>query len=221
MSDPIQIICNLTGCTEDEANEAYDRTEDIVEAVDLLLEAPKSTTVNFKKRPREVTPEEQIIAPIRKMLKEIDEKRATSSYQRGYEGSVEMLDHREETAPQSSCVPEYQPPARRSEVQTRETAYPSRSGCFCDSQSSGRTSPYSDQECSQWIPLQDTELSHMDEQTVVEVPSYVQFQNRPTGAGSADQSHIRPQENFQNYPSGSSQGFQPRQPPPIHSRIQN
>lgn len=221
MSDPIQIICSLTGCTEEQAKEAYDKTEDTVEAIDLLLGAPKSTTVQFKKRPREVTPEEQIIAPIRKMLKEIDEKRATSSYQRGYEGSVEMLDLHEETAPQSSCVPEYQMPAPESAVQRQETAYPSRSGCFCDSRSSGRTSPYSDQECSRWIPLQDTVSSHMDEQTVVEVPSYGQFQNPPTGAGFGDQSHSHPQASFQNYHGESSQGFPQHQTPPIHSRTQN
>jgi len=221
MSDPIQIICSLTGCTEEQAREAYNKTEDTVEAIDLLLEAPKSTTVQFKKRPREVTPEEQIIAPIRKMLKEIDEKRATSSRQHGYEGSVEMLDRREETAPQSSCVPEYQPSAHQSEAQKRGIVYPSRSGCFCDSRSSGRTSPYSDQECFQSIPLQDTASSHMDEQTVVEVPSYGQFQNPPAGAGSEDQSHSHPQASFQNYHGASSQGFPQHQMPPTHSRTQN
>ena len=221
MSDPIQIICSLTGCTEEQAREAYDKTEDTVEAIDLLLEAPKSKTANLKKRPREVTPEEQIIAPIRKLLKEIDEKRSTSSYQPGYEGSVEMLDHREEKALQSSYVPEYQPPAQESEVRRRETAYPSRSGCFCDSQSSGRTSPYSDQECSQWIPLQGTVSSNMDEQITVEVPSYVPFQNPPIAAGSEDQLHSRPPVNFQSYPSGSYQGFQQHQIPPNHFHNQN
>jgi hypothetical protein len=210
MRDPIQIICSLTGCTEEQANEAYDKTQDTVEAIDLLLEAPKSTTANLKKRPRETTPEEQIIAPIRKLMKEIDEKRSTSSYQHGYEGSVEMLDPPEETAPQSSCVREYQPLSLQLEVQKQETAYPSRSGCFCDSQSSGRTSPYSDQECSRWIPLQGMESLHTDEQITVEVPSYVPFQNPPIGAGSGDQSHIRPPVNFQNYPGEQVQGFQPR-----------
>lgn len=221
MSDPIQIICTLTGCTEEEAKQAYDRTQDTVEAVDLLLETPKSTTAHFKKRPREVTPEEEIIAPIRKMLKEIDEKRATSSYQHGYEGSVERLDHHEETAQQSSYVPEYQLSSHQSEVQKRETVYPSRSGCFCDSQSSGRTSPYSDQECSQWIPLQDRGLSHMDEQIVVEVPSYGQFQNPPTGAGFGDQSRIPLQASFQNYHGVPVRDSPQHRTPPTRSHTQN
>ena len=187
MRDPIQIICNLTGCTEEEAEEAYHTTQDVVDAVDLLLDATKSTTANLKKRQRETTPEEQIMNPIRKMLKQMDEKRTTSLYRHGYEGSVEMLDHHEETAPQSSCGPEYQPPSQELRVQIPEIAYPSQSECFCDSQSNAQTLPCSDQGCSQWNPHQDTASLHMDEQTVVEVPSYVPFQNPPTGAGSGGQ----------------------------------
>lgn len=188
MSDPIQIICTLTGCTQEEAEEAYDKTQDTVEAVDLLLEVPKSTaTSNLKKRPREVTQEEQIIAPIRKMLKEMDEKRSTSSYQRGYAGSVEMLDPPEETAPQNSCAPECQPFAHQSEAQKQETACPSQFECSYDLQLNDQTLPCSDRECSQSIPLPEKESLGMDEQIIVEVPSYEPFQRLPITADFVNQ----------------------------------
>ena len=66
MADPIQTICSLTGCTEDEASKAYDATQDTVEAVDLILkkvETKAQKVIASKKRPREITPEEEIIGP--------------------------------------------------------------------------------------------------------------------------------------------------------------
>ena len=180
MSDPIQIICTLTGCTQTEAEQAYDRTQDTVEAIDLLLAVPKSTaTSNLKKRPREVTPEEHIIAPIRKMLKEMDDKRSTSMYQREYEGSVEMLDLPEETVPQSNCAPECQPFSHQSGAQRQETVCLSQSECSCDLQSNDQTLPCSGQGCFQSIHLPEKESSNMDEQIIVEVPSYEPFQRLP------------------------------------------
>lgn len=220
MSDPIQTICSLTGCTEQEANEAYDRTQDVIEAVDLLLAKPKTTPVNLK-RPREITPEEEFMGPVRKLMKRIDDNISTSLNQHGHEGSVEMLDRREEKVPQSNCVPEYQPFSRQLEVQTLETAYPLRSGCFCDSQSSVQTSLYSDRECSQWIHPQGTVLSQTDEQTIVEVPLYEMSHCPPIEVDSEDQSHILLPESSRNYPEGLNQDSQQHHLPPSYSHNQN
>ena len=60
MADPIETVCLLTGCTEAEAEKALAETEDLVEAVDRLLEKKPSPAEKFlseKKRPRKVTPE--------------------------------------------------------------------------------------------------------------------------------------------------------------------
>jgi hypothetical protein len=159
MADPIALICSLTGCTEDEANEAYNRTEDVVEAVDSLLskvESPADKYIQTKKRKREVTPEEEIIGPYRKILKEFDERMSTSLNQHGHEGSVEMLDHHEETVQQNSCSQKCQLPSLQEEVQTQETAYPLPSECSCDLQSNGQTLPCSDRQCPQ--SCQDQEM---------------------------------------------------------------
>lgn len=168
MSDQIQTICSLTGCSEQEANEALDRTQDVIEAVDLLLAKPKTTVV--QKRPRQITPEEEVMAPIRKIMKRFDEDRATSSGQHGYEGSVEKLDHPAEMVLQNNCDQECQLLAQESMVQIQETACQSQFECSCGSQLNGQTLPCSGQGCSQLNRHQDMELSNMDEQIIVEVP---------------------------------------------------
>lgn len=159
MADQIQIICTLTGCTEEEAKQAYDRTEDIIEAVDSLLskiETKADKYIQAKKRKREVTPEEEIIGPYRKILKEFDERMSTSLNQHGHEGSVEMLDLPEETVPQSNYVQVCPPSSPQLEVQKQEIVYQLPSECSCGLQLNGQTLPCSDHQCLQ--SCQDQEM---------------------------------------------------------------
>lgn len=197
MSDQIQTICSLTGCSEKEANEALDRTQDVIEAVDLLLAKAKTTVI--QKRPRQVTPEEQVIGPIRKIMKRLDEDRATSSGQHGYEGSVEKLPHHEEMAQQNNCVQECQLDVQQSMVQTQEIACQSQSECSFCSQLNGRTLPCFGQGCSQLNLPPNKEWLNMDEQIIVEVPLHEMSLDPPKEVDSVDQSHIH-QENYQNFP---------------------
>lgn len=151
MSDPIQIICSITGCNEEEANYAFDRTQDVTEAIDMLLKnntSPAEKYINARKKRRITTPEEEIIGPYRQILKEIDEKMSTSLHQRGYEGSVEKITHREETVQQSNCFQLCPPPSPEEEVQKPETVCQLPSECSCGLQSNDQKLPCSDQECS-------------------------------------------------------------------------
>ena len=195
MSDQIQTICSLTGCSENEANEALDRTQDVVEAVDLLLAKAKTTVM--QKRSRGITREEEIIAPIRKIMKRFDEDRATSSGQHGYEGSVEKLLHHEEMVLQNNCDQECQLPVQESMVQIQEIVCQSQSECSFCSQSNGQTLPCFDQGCSQLNRLQDMELLNMDEQIIVEVPLHEMSLDPPKEVDSVDQYHNH-QESSQN-----------------------
>lgn len=130
MSDPIETIMNLSGCTKEQAEKAYEEHKDVVEAVDSLLENPvhpEDKYVHVVKH--DVTPEEKIIAPYRKILKELDEKMSTSLNQHGHAGSVEKLHPHEEMVLQNNYSQECQLPALELEVQTQETAYPLPSEC--------------------------------------------------------------------------------------------
>jgi hypothetical protein len=185
MSDPIQTICSLTGCSEAEANQAYDRSEDVVDAVDLLL--AKVKTIALPKRLREITQEEEIIAPIRKIMKRFDESMSTDSSRHGYDGLVEKLDLPEEKARRNNCDQECQPFSHQIKVQKQETVCQSLSECFSDLQLTGQTLPCSGQECFQANLLQGTESSNKDEKTIDGVPLHEQFQDLPTTTDSANQ----------------------------------
>jgi hypothetical protein len=147
MSDPIETIMNLSGCTKEQAEKAYDELKDIVEAVDSLMEKPchpEDKYITVVKH--DVTPEEKIIAPYRKILKELDEKMSTSLNQRGHEGSVEKLHHHEEMVLQNNYSQECQLPALELEVQTQETVCPLPSECSYDLPLSAQISGYFHQE---------------------------------------------------------------------------
>jgi hypothetical protein len=112
MSDPIETICNLTGCTREDAQRVYDETKDIVEAVDKLLEKVSSPAEKYiKKRVRQVTPEEELMAPVRKIMKAFDENMTTSLSQHGHVGQVEQIAPHEETVQQNNCSQKCQLPS--------------------------------------------------------------------------------------------------------------
>ena len=166
----METICNLTGCSQEDAQKMYEATGDIVEAVDRLMVSTQSAAEKYiqsKKRPKQVTEEEKIIAPYRQYLKELDEKRSTSLSQHGHEGSVEMLDRRAEMVLQNNCSQECQLPSLQSEAGTQETACPSLSECSCGSQSNVQTSPCSGPQFLQLCQDQGTVLSQMGERIPV------------------------------------------------------
>jgi ElaB/YqjD/DUF883 family membrane-anchored ribosome-binding protein len=124
MADPIETICNLAGCSREDAERVYSEVNDIVEAVDKLLVKVSSPADKYiKKRKREVTPEEEVIAPIRKVMKQFDDRMSTALGQRGHEGSVEMLAPREETAQQNNCSQQCQLPSLEEAAQRQGIAY--------------------------------------------------------------------------------------------------
>ena len=150
MSDPIETIMNLSGCTKEQAKEAFEETKNIVDAVDKLLEKPNHPEDKYIKIVKhDVTPEEKIIAPFRKILKELDEKMFTSLSQRGHEGSVEKLHHHEEMVLQNNCSQECQLPSLESKVQIQETVCQSQSEYSYGSQSNDQILQCSHQELNQ------------------------------------------------------------------------
>ena len=161
MADPLETICELAGCSRDDAEKVYSETNDVVEAVDRLLAKPQSSAEKYiqsKKPKKEVTEEEKIIAPYRKYLKELDEKMSSTSLsQHGHEGSVERLVRPAEMVLQNNCSQECQLPSLQSEVETQGTACQSQSGCSCGSQLNDQTLPCSDLQCPQSCQDQGTE----------------------------------------------------------------
>jgi hypothetical protein len=170
MADPIQTICELAGCSQNEAQVVYSETNDVVEAVDRLLVKQQSSAEKYiqsKKPKKEVTTEEKIIAPYRVILKEMDEKMSTSLSQHGHEGSVETLVRREETVLQNNCSQECQLPSLESEAGKQGTACQSQFECSCDSQSNVQIPPCSDLQYPQSCQAQETESSQMGERIPV------------------------------------------------------
>jgi hypothetical protein len=120
---------SLTGCTQDEAQFAYNETEDIVDAVESVLNKiaplPKSVTLsNPRKRRREdMTPDEEHVQNLRPTMElmnnEIESK--ITSTQRAASSRAETQNLREETALRNNCSQEYQLPSVESEAQTQET----------------------------------------------------------------------------------------------------
>ena len=82
MTDPIPLIMSLTGCSEDEAQFAYNEKCDTVDAIEYILDKisplPKTVAMtNPRKRMREdITPEEEAVQNLRptmeKMTREIE-----------------------------------------------------------------------------------------------------------------------------------------------------
>ena len=142
MADPLETIQTLTGCSEEDAKRVYEETKDLVEAVDRLLEKRQSAAdkyIQSKKRKREVTEEEKVIAPYRAVLKEFDNRMSTSLSQHGHEGSVEKLHHPEEMVLQNNCSQQCQIPSLEEEVQIPEIVCPLPSECSYDLPSNDQT----------------------------------------------------------------------------------
>ena len=80
MSDPLGMICEIAGCSKEEAEVVFADTKDVVEAVDRLL---KKTELKSQKyippKPEQVlTPEQIEVRKVRMVMKEMDDKRAST-----------------------------------------------------------------------------------------------------------------------------------------------
>jgi hypothetical protein len=114
MADPVMLICSLTGCTEEEATNAYDRTHDTVEAIDLIMAKPVvvEATLPRRRKREDITVEEEEVEKIRETLvtfdNEMDKKLSTGSrLAASVSGATPSLP--EETVQQNNCLPEYHP----------------------------------------------------------------------------------------------------------------
>lgn len=77
MTDPIQTICNLTACSNEDAERVYKETNNVIDAVDRLLvknEQPSDKYVNKVRYRKELTNQEEEIAQVRNLMKENDER---------------------------------------------------------------------------------------------------------------------------------------------------
>lgn len=119
MTDPIALIMSLTGCSEDEAQFAYNEHQDTVDAVEYILNkvSPISKSValsNPRKRKREdITPEEEHVQNLRPTMEQMTREIQSSitSTQRAPSSEVEMQAPHGETVLQSNCSQECQLPS--------------------------------------------------------------------------------------------------------------
>ena len=81
MSDPLDMICEITGCSREEAETVFAETKDVVEASDRLL---KKTELKSQKyipaKPEQVmTHEQKEVRKVREVMKQMDDKRGPTS----------------------------------------------------------------------------------------------------------------------------------------------
>ena len=142
MNKHIQTIIELTGCSEDDAMRVYAQTNDVEDAVDILLPPVKNAARKYYEAIRPVrmhTPEQQEIKKLRDVLKKMDDERLTSSNPRGFVAPSATSTLHEETAPQSNCDQECQLPVLRLEAQIPEIVCLLPSECSSDSPSNDQT----------------------------------------------------------------------------------
>jgi hypothetical protein len=136
MTDPIAMIMSLTGCSEKEASDAYDETEDVVDAVDkLLAHAPTNTPPPRKFVRTDKTPEEKRVEELRGTMKAIDEdiqRGINASHQPAGVVSTATPVLLEETVLQNNCLQECRLPLIEEGGGTLETVYQSPSECSSD-----------------------------------------------------------------------------------------
>jgi len=113
MEKDIMMICTLTGCVEEEAREAYEKTNrDTLLAIDSILFPNRALPETTKRKREDINEHEDHLNKMRKTMEAIDGNiaahRSTTSNPLADAGSDETLDHPEETVQQSNCLPEYQ-----------------------------------------------------------------------------------------------------------------
>ena len=139
MTDPIPLIMSLTGCSEEEAQFAYNEKCDTVDAIEYILDKiaplPKTASIsNPRKRKREdITPDEEVIQSLRPTMEKMThsiESGITSSQPAPSSADVTPVPPGG-TVLQNNCSQVCQLPSVQEEVQTQETENHSWSECFC------------------------------------------------------------------------------------------
>ena len=101
MSDPLSMICDLAGCSREDAGAVFAETGDVVESVDRLMEKKELKSKKYiPARPEQVLTQEQMeVRKVREVMKKMDDSRgSTSLSQPAREESVELPALPEETA---------------------------------------------------------------------------------------------------------------------------
>ena len=141
MADPIMTICSLAGCSEEEARTAYEKTEDVIEAIDLVLVRPvcasdRVVPLPQKRKREDITAEEEEVTKIRSTMKAFDSEMnrnlTNASNPLSPSSADETTVHHEETALQSNCLQVCRLPSIEEEVEIQEIVYPIPSGRSCD-----------------------------------------------------------------------------------------
>lgn len=75
------MICEIAGCSKEEAEVVFAETKDVVEAVDRLLKKTelKSQKYILSKPEQVLTPEQIEVRKVRMVMKEMDDKRGSTS----------------------------------------------------------------------------------------------------------------------------------------------
>lgn len=128
MSGEIETICELSGCSKEDAMKAWEEFGDVVEAVDNLL--PGKTS----KKKKELSEEQQFFKEMRETMKVMDDKRQISLVSHEPSELDETQDHHEETFLQNNYFQECQIPSLESKVEKQEIVCQSQSECSCDLQ---------------------------------------------------------------------------------------
>jgi rhamnose utilization protein RhaD (predicted bifunctional aldolase and dehydrogenase) len=118
----IERIMMLANCSEEDAKNAYEKTHDVIEACDLLLQVPET-----KGAPKKNTKvESELFSKMRKDMKEMDDKFTRLNQPLS---SSQVLSHthapaQEEMTLHSDCTQSSHLATLAEEEQRRETAYP-------------------------------------------------------------------------------------------------
>jgi hypothetical protein len=123
MSDPIEMICTLSGCPREDAERVYAETGNVVDSVDKLMVAV--TPVYQKHIPiiaKKALTEEQItVGKIREYMKNNVDTRSTCGGPPEQPAQDETQIPHEETVLQNNCSQKCQLPSLQEEAETQET----------------------------------------------------------------------------------------------------
>ena len=128
MSGEVETICELSGCSKEDALKAWEEFGDVVEAVDNLLPGKVSRKV------KELSEEQQFFKGMRETLKLMDDKRQINLVSHEPCEQDEQQDHHEETVLQNNYFQECQIPFLESKVEKQEIVCPLQSECSSDLQ---------------------------------------------------------------------------------------
>lgn len=123
----IERIMKLAFCSEDDARKAYHETQDVIDAVDLLLSVPPS---RGDPQQKVVSEEQQKFAEIRKTMESVENNiidgfKKSNQHVPSSPKLLHTLDHvREEMTLRSDCIQSSQIPTQESVEQTPGTACP-------------------------------------------------------------------------------------------------